>query len=175
MVAPRPRQQPPRERGITLVELLVVLVIGGVLLSGAIAMVLSHIRSSSQLAALLRLQDQCGRVQVLLNHEIQQASQASGGGSTLALEVPLATTATITYQLADGELQRIGPPIDAQGRLVDGEPVEALVLRGVQAFTVDVSNPRSPTYRLTVEDATGVRYSTGDDGGGAHCRVREIS
>lgn len=47
-----------RTAGITLAELLVVLEIGGVVPSGAIAMVLSHIRTSSQLTALLRLQDQ---------------------------------------------------------------------------------------------------------------------
>jgi prepilin-type N-terminal cleavage/methylation domain-containing protein len=42
-----------RTAGITLVELLVVLAIGGVVLSGAIAMMLSHMRTSSQLTALL--------------------------------------------------------------------------------------------------------------------------
>ena len=45
-----------RTAGITLVELLVVLAIGGVILSGAITMMLSHIRTSSRMAALLRLQ-----------------------------------------------------------------------------------------------------------------------
>ena len=77
-----------RTAGITLVELLVVLAIGGVVLSGAITMMLSHIRTSSRMAALLRLQDQCGRVQFLINHEIQQAAQARTEGSALVLDVP---------------------------------------------------------------------------------------
>ena len=69
-------------------ELLVVLAIGGMVLSGPITMMLSHIRTSRQLTALLRLQDQCGRVQFLINHEIQQAEQASSEGSALVLDVP---------------------------------------------------------------------------------------
>lgn len=167
----------PRSAGITLVELLVVLAVGSVVLTGAIAMMVSHIRTSSQMAALLRLQDQCGRVQFLINFEIQQAQQASGGGSTLTLDVP-GMTAPIRYTLSNGELWRNGPPIDALGRLVNTTAVDAVVVRGVQAFNVNVSNPRHPTYSLTVRDANGVTYTTSADGnnqGGAQCRVREIT
>lgn len=163
----------PQGNGITLIELLLV-VVGGVVLSGAIAMVLSHIRSSSQLAALLRLQDQCGRVQFLINHEIQQAALASGGGSTLTLTVP-GTADPISYSVVNNELRRSGPPINAQGRLDEDDAArDDLVVRGVQLFAVDVSNPRLPTYTITVRDAAGVTY-TASDQGGAHCRVREIN
>lgn len=179
MACPYPHQQriPQPQQAYTLVELLVVVVIGGVVLGGAIAMLLSHIRSSSQLAALLRLQDQCGRVQFLLNHEIQQASRADGGGNTLTLTVP-GMSLPITYTTNGTELTRSGPSINQEGRLVDGDTaVESLVVRGVQAFNVNVANPRTPTYTLTVEDARGVSYTSGNagDSGGAHCRVRDIS
>ncbi len=159
--------------GISLVELLVVLVVGSVVLAGAIAMMVSHVRTSSQMAALLRLQDQCGRVQFLLNYEIQQAQRASGGGSALTLDVP-GMDAAIRYTVNNGELWRSGPPIDAQGRMENDTPMNALVVRGVQAFTVNVANPLHPTYSLSVRDANGVTYTAVDEGG-AQCRVREIT
>ena len=169
--------QPRRAQGFTLVELLVVAAVGVVLLAGAVVMVVSHIRSSSRMGALLQLQDHCGRVQVLLNHEIQQAARAADGGSELHLHVPGITT-PITYSLENGELRRAGPRIDAQGRLEPQVPSNDLVARGVEAFVVDVSNPRAPRYRLTLRDASGMTYTTGDGNrpdGGAHCRPREIT
>ena len=162
-----------RPAGITLVELLVVLAIGGVVLSGAIAMMLSHMRTSSQLTALLRLQDQCGRVQFLINHEIQQADQARTEGSALVLDVP-GMAAPIRYEAVGGELIRNGPPINAQGRLVDSSASNALVVRGVVDFEVDTTNPRQPTYRISVQDSNGVIYKTGSADGG-QCRVRSIT
>jgi hypothetical protein len=86
--------------------------------------------------------------------------------------------APIRYTLSNGELWRNGPPINALGRLENSAPVDAVVVRGVQAFAVNVANPRHPTYSLTVRDANGVTYSTSADGtnqGGAQCRVREIT
>lgn len=148
------------------------LAVGSVVLTGAIAMMVSHIRSSSQMAALLRLQDQCRRVQFLINFEIQQAQQASGGGSTLTLDVP-GKTASIRYTLSNGELWRNGPLIDALGRLVNTTAVDAVVVRGVQAFNVNVTNPRHPTYNMSVSDANGVTYTAANQEG-AQCRVREI-
>ena len=178
--------RPSRAAGVTLVELLVVLAIGGVVLSGAIAMVVSHVRASSRLAALLRLQDQCGRVEFLINHEIQQAERASGGDQnettldSLTLEIPGMTNAPqITYSLNDQQqLVRTGPEIDALGRLQDiaqGEiPKTHLVAKGVTAFNVDTTNPRTPTYRLSVRDSNGVTYTSGN-ADGAQCRVRSIT
>lgn len=168
---PIPRQL--RTAGITLVELLVVLAIGGVVLSGAIAMVLSHIRTSSQLTALLRLQDQCGRVQFLINHEIQQAEQARTEGSAVVLDVP-AMAAPIRYEAVGGELIRNSPAINAQGRLVDSSASGALVVRGVVDFNVDTTNPHPPTYRIGMQDSNGVIYKTGS-ADGAQCRVRSIT
>ena len=161
-----------RTAGFTLVELLLVVAIGGVVLSGAIAMMLSHIRISSQLTALLRLQDQCGRVQFLINHEIQQAEQARTEGSALVLDVP-GMAAPIRYEAIGGELIRNGPPINAQGRLVDSSASDALVVRGVVDFEVDTTNPRKPTYRIRVQDSNGVIYRTGS-ADGAQWRMRSI-
>lgn len=165
--------------GFTLVELLVVAAAGVVVLAGAVVMVVSHIRSSSRMGALLHLQDHCGRVQFLINHEIQQAARATGGADQLVLQVP-GLANPITYSLNDdAELRRDGPGIDAQGRLEAGASRNDLVARGVEAFVVDVSNPLAPSYRLTLRDATGMTYTTrqaaGSPDGGAHCRPREIT
>ncbi len=170
----RLRNRQRRPSGITLVELLVVLAIGGVVLSGAIAMVVSHVRTSSRLAALLRLQDQCGRVEFLINHEIQQAERARQEGGALVLDVP-GMAAPIRYTLAGGTLTRNGPPIDAQGRLMENTPPEsAPVVRGVTSFDVVATNPRHPTYRLSLQDSNGVTYTSGN-ADGAQCRVRSIT
>lgn len=170
-----------KSSGITLVELLVVIAVGAIVLTGAIAMVVSHIRSSSMLAALLRLQDQCGRVQFLINHEIQQASLATDSGGALSLSVPGLNT-PIQYSLEDGALKRSGPAINAEGKLIPNEPSDEVVVRGVTRWAIDTSNPRSPRYVLTVQDANGVSYTTTSDSNtngtpdqGAHCRVREIT
>ena len=167
----------PRTAGITLVELLVVLAVGSVVLTGAIAMLVSHLRTSSQLTALLRLQDICGRVQFLINTEIQQAERASGGmQGKLILDIPdMEEAPQITYELnTNQELRRTGPLINDLGRLDDTLVSDELVVRGVQAFNVDTSNPRHPTYSLTVRDANGVTYAAANQGG-AQCRVREIN
>lgn len=170
------RKPHPPNAGVTLVELLVVLAIGGVVLSGAIAMLVSHVRTSGRLAALLRLQDQCGRVEFLLNHEIQQAERASGTENTLILDIPgMAAAPQITYAVnANQELLRTGPNIDALGRLQDTLVSDALVARRVTAFNVNTSNPRHPTYQLSVQDSNGVTYTSGN-ADGAQCRVRSIS
>lgn len=176
----RHRHRQSRSSGVTLVELLVVLAIGGVLLSGAITMVVSHIRTSSQMAALLRLQDQCGRVEFLINHEIQQAERATGTLNTLTLDVPGVTSTgaptawQITYSLSNQELRRTGPNIDALGRLEDTQVSNALVARRVTAFNVNTTNPRHPTYTISVQDSNGVTY-TSNDNDGAQCRVRQIT
>lgn len=178
----RQRREASAIQGFTLIELLVVVAVGSIVLAGAIAMMLSHIRSSSILAALLRLQDQCGRVQFLLNHEIQQAELATSNGNSLSLTIP-GVSVPIIYNQDGNELFRTGPEIDELGRLVSAStPSSELVARGVVNFEPDTENPRAPTYTLTVRDANGVTYSTRSTSPdnrnpdpGAHCRVREIT
>ena len=66
--------------------------------------------------------------------------------------------APIRYEVISGELIRNGPPIKAQGRLVDSS----------------ASNPRQPTYRISVQDSNGGIYKTAS-ADGAQCRVRSIT
>lgn len=177
----------PGIRGFTLLELLLVSAMGGVLLIGAITMLVSHIRSSNRMAALLHLQDHCGWVQHLINREIEQAERASGGASTLNLTVPgFSRPVSIRYTLIDGGvIQRTGPTIDADGHLdVPSDPSKPytprtdLVARDVTAFAVDVTNPRSPKYTITMRSngvETTINQATDRGDGGAYCRAREIA
>lgn len=180
LVGPHRGRQP--ERAFTLAELLLVTAMGAVVLLGAIMMLVSHIRSSNRLAVLLHLQDHCGWVQHLINREIEQAERAEGGNGSLELFFPGDTgTPTITYALnsVQRELRRQGPPIDVNGRLVTGVASRNdLVARDVTDFDVNVTNPRSPSYSITMEGPNNVTTTIDqDDGntGGAFCRARDIS
>ena len=161
-----------RSAGLTLVELLVIVAVGSLVLSGAIAMMLFHIRTSSRLTALLRLQDQYGRVKYLINHEIQQAEQARTEANSLVLIVP-GIEAPIRYESIGGELIRNGPPINAQGRLVNSNAVDTLVVKGLVDFNVDTTDPRQPAYLISMRDSNGVIYKTGT-AESTQCRVRSI-
>jgi hypothetical protein len=92
--------------------------------------------------------------------------------SALVLDVP-GVAAPIRYEVISGELIRNGPPINAQGRLVDSSASDALVVRSVVDFDVDTSNARQPTYRISVQDSNGFIYKTAS-ADGAQCRVRSI-
>ncbi|QPN64737.1 type II secretion system protein J [Synechococcus sp. CBW1004] len=183
------RVRPPLtgRAAFTLVELLVTVAVGGLVLGGAVIILISHIRASTRLVALQHYQDHCGWVQFLLNREIEQSSAAAGEGNTLTLTIPgFSRPVTIIYtRNAAGELERTGPSIDAAGRLEvptdPEEPYEArtdLVARDVLAFTVDATaNPRAPRYLIRIGNADGISYSVNQDsgGGGAYCRAREMS
>ena len=183
--ARRVRSPLARRAAFTLVELLVTLAVGGLVLGGAVIILISHIRASTRLAALQHLQDHCGWVQFLINREIEQAERAGAVTNGMELTVPgMDTAITYVHDAASRELKRSGPAINAQGRLDDAlaPRVEDLVARDVEEFTVDVTNPRAPRYSLTVSDATGARYTinqdsgqSGNPGGAAYCRARDIT
>lgn len=168
--------------GFTLVELLVAAAVGGLVLTGAVIVVLSHIRATARLAAMQHLQDHCGWVQFLINREIEQAEralQAADNGQLQLLVPGYPDPITYTHDAATRELWRNGPSIDAQGRLeAPSTRRPDLVARDVDSFTVTISNPRSPRYVLTLRDGSGARYTVNQDsgrGGGAYCRAREIT
>lgn len=174
---------PSGSAGLTLVELLVAAAMGGLVLTGAVMVVLSHIRASSRLAALQHLQDHCGWVQFLINREIEQAQSAvpASDNGQLQLSVPGYNDLILyTHDASSRQLWRTGPSIDAHGRL-EAPPSRRtdLVARDVDGFTVTLSNPRSPRYQLTMRDpVSGARYTVNQDsgrGGGAYCRAREIT
>lgn len=172
----------------TLVELLVAVAIGGLVLSGAVIILVSHMRASGRLAAMQHLRDHCGWVQFLINREIEQAERANPAtdNGQLQLQVPgYADPITYVHDAASRQLWRTGPSIDAHGRLEAAASRRTdLVARDVEDFTVTITNPRSPRYRLRMRDATDAEYTinqdTGPDGGayrsgGAYCRAREIT
>lgn len=172
-----------RSAGYTLVELLVVAAIGGLVLTAAVTLVLSHLRSSARLAALQHLQDHCGWVQFLINREIEQAWSAlpASDNGQLQLSIPGASDPiTYTHDSSTRQLWRTGPSIDVHGRLelLSSQRTD-LVARNVELFTVTLSNLRSPRYALTMRDpGSGAQYTINQDsgrGGGAYCRAREIT
>lgn len=174
-----------RVSAFTLMELVVVAAIGVGLLAAAVSIVLGNMRTTFRIGSLRHLQDHCGWVQFLINHEIEQSQSTSQLGGGLNLTVPGFADPTISYQVngVTGELLRYGPPIDVHGRLEASnlpaaQQPPALVARDVQSFTVTVTNPRSPRYQLVLRDAAGDTYTvTQDDGrgGGAYCRARQIT
>lgn len=172
-----------RSAGFTLVELLVVAAIGGLVLTAAVALVVSHLRTSARLAALQHLQDHCGWVQFLINREIEQALSTlpAADNGQLQLSIPGSSDPIIyTHDSSTRQLRRTGPSIDVHGRLdVASGRRSDLVARNVELFTVTLSNPRSPRYALTMRDpGSGAQYTINQDsgrGGGAYCRAREIT
>lgn len=150
--------------GLTLPELLIAIAIGSIVLLAASEILTSHIRSSSRMEAIMRLQDSWSRLQFLLNHEIQEARGASVDSSgALILNIPdstnPATLSTISYRTAGTALQRFGPTIGSDGSLIFNQAsTTQVVLRGVSAFTPSLGNGGSQQVRFTVSlvDPTGV-------------------
>ena len=169
--------------GFAMVELLLGAVVGLICLGAIIAVVLSYVRSRDRLEALLRLQDQWGRLQFLLDREIQEATpvtssssvSASCGAGTaaLSLEVP-GNSNRILYYLSANTLRRCGPVITSNGDL--GATVsDALLLNGVTSFTVNTSDPQRPTYALTLTDPNGVSYTNQSQPSATTFRSRTIN
>lgn len=175
---------PPRQRGFTLVELLIVSSAGLLVLLAIITVVVSYVRSRERVEAVLRLQEQWGRLQFLLDREIQEAMPVSSASSVnsacgqvspiLALEVP-GFSDRIVYYLSGSDLKRCGPGIDASGNL-SSTISNGLVLSGVSSFSVDsTSDNQRPSYRLTLTDANGVTYSNSSQPSAASYRARTIN
>jgi prepilin-type N-terminal cleavage/methylation domain-containing protein len=155
------------QAGFSLVEVLISSVVGVICLAALFTVIISYVRSRDRLESMQRLQDQWGRLQFLLDREIQEAtpvtasSTASGscgaGTVVLALEVP-GNNKRILYYLSGTSLRRCGPVITSNGDL--GATVsDALLLDGVTRFTVNTSDPQLPTYSLTLTDPNGVSYT----------------
>jgi prepilin-type N-terminal cleavage/methylation domain-containing protein len=170
------------QQGYTLVELLMVVVIGSVLMIGTASMLIAHIQSSARMEGLMRLQEAWSRIQYLLDQEIQEArlepgSPASVTCSSLTLKVPNPTGSDgqITYSRStDGVLKRSGPSVNADGTLnfsllADNE----IVMRGVTSFCPTTSDGRV-TYTLGLSDPSGVTYQNQSNPSGARAKTRII-
>lgn len=174
----------PRTRsgaaGFTLSELLLASALGLVLMGALVSMIVSHVRSRNRMETLLRLQDQWTRVQFLIDQDIQESRppaagvQGCGSGDRrLVLEVP-GFNNRITYYLVGTDLWRCGPTIDANGTLVD-TPSDALMVRGVSRFEVNLDDPQRPSYLLSLRDSTGIEYTNRREPSGATSRSRVIN
>lgn len=177
----RSQQARTNHQGFSLPELLIVIVIGGVLMTGAASMMISHMRSSARSEAILRLQESWSRVQFLLDQEIQEASgsPSSSTCNSLTLTIPNPTGSssdlTVTYALSGTNLQRTGPPVNSDGSL-DGtaSSTTELVMSRVTSFC-PTTNGGEVNYSLALEDATGVTYQNQSQPSGASTRSRVIN
>ena len=170
------------QQGYTLVELLMVVVIGSVLMIGTATMLISHIQSSARMEGVMRLQEAWSRVQFLLDQEIQEArieagSPSSVSCSSLTLKVPNATgpDGQITYSRStDGVLKRSGPAVNADGTLnFDLQADNETVMRGVTSFCPSTNEGRV-TYTMGLSDPSGVTYQNQSNPSGARGRTRII-
>ncbi|MEB3235984.1 MAG: prepilin-type N-terminal cleavage/methylation domain-containing protein [Cyanobacteriota bacterium] len=176
-----PGQRSPQ--GFSLVELMIVVVIGSVLMGGTVTMLMSHIRSAARMEAMMRLQETWSRVQFLLDQEIREARIATGtpasvNCTSLSLEIPNPTggAATVVYaRTADDTLTRSGPPIlDASGELdFAGTATTETVMRGVTSFCPSTTDGRI-SYTMALSDASGVVYQNQSQPSGARAASRVI-
>lgn len=175
------------ERGFSLTEMLIATVAGVLLLGTLITVLLSYVRSRERLEAQMRLQDDWGKLQFLLDREIQEATPVTAASSVsascnvgtgsvrLSLEVPGNSNRIVYYTTANGnQLRRCGPVISSNGDL--GATVsDALVLDGVVSFTVDSSDPQRPSFLLSLRAPNGVTYTNRSQPSGTAYRSRSIN
>lgn len=166
-----------------MVELLIVSSVGLLALVAILSVVIAYVRSRESLEAMMRLQDQWGRLQFLLDREIQESTPVTSASSVntscgnitpvLALEVP-GVADRIVYYLSGTTLRRCGPTIDASGNLA-ATVTNSLLLDGVTAFSVDTTtNSQIPSYSLSLKTANGVTYTNQSQPSGATFRTRTI-
>jgi prepilin-type N-terminal cleavage/methylation domain-containing protein len=134
------------DRGFTLVELLVAMVAGAAVFAAAGSVLLSHIRSSSQLELAQRQRDNAGRLDYLIQVEASEAAlveqgrvlpagcEGAGQASIAAFRVPrdvgnyLDTEGNVSfiyYYNHEANLRRCGPPVLRNG-VLNHNPDEAL-------------------------------------------------
>lgn len=169
--------------GFSMIELLVTVVIAAVCFAALIGVIISYVNSRDRLEALVRLQDQWGRLQFLLDREIQEAtpvttassvSRTCGAGvQRLVLEVP-GNSNRIVYYLSGTSLRRCGPTISSNGDLT-ATVSDSLLLDGVTSFTVDSSDPQRPTYSMTLTAPNGVTYTNQSEPSATTFRTRSIN
>ena len=182
----KPRRQPwlRRPAGFSMVELLIVCSLGLLCLGAILTVVISYVHSRQNLEAMMRLQDQWGRLQFLLDREIQEARPVTAASSihgscgttnpTLALEVP-GMADRIVYYRSGTTLRRCGPSIDANGNLQASAVSDLPLLEGVTSFSVDTSDSERPSYSVGLQASNGVSYSNQSQPSGTSFRSRAIN
>jgi prepilin-type N-terminal cleavage/methylation domain-containing protein len=166
--------------GFTLVELLVAMVAGVVVFAAAGSVLISHIRSSSQLELAQRQRDNAGRLDYLVQVEASEAAlveqgrvlpagcDAAGEASIAAFRVPrdsgdyLDTEGNVSfihYYNHEGSVRRCGPPVQRNGvlnhaaglGLHDGVAVRDGIIELVSCHGQN-TNSRQLVYRLVYQE-----------------------
>ncbi len=166
--------------GFTLVELLVAMVAGVVIFAAAGSVLISHIRSSTQLELAQRQRDNAGRLDYLVQVEASEAAlveqgrvlpagcDAAGEASIAAFRVPrdsgdyLDTEGNVSfihYYNHEGSVRRCGPPVQRNGvlnhaaglGLHDGVAVRDGIIELVSCHGQN-TNSRQLVYRLVYQE-----------------------
>jgi hypothetical protein len=183
-----PIQLKTKNLAFTLPELLIAGIAGALMVSAAATVFISHTNSSMRLEAINRLQGNWKRIQFLIEQDISESfgvatnTAATGcptGTSMLTLEGPrddpgASPINPISYYLSASTLRRCGPSIDQNGELDLGTPVDSVVIENVSSFQPDITNPRSPSFSLTLQDPSGVSYSNSSRESGGFSRARSV-
>ncbi len=162
--AARRRRRPTAlARGFTLVELLITGAIIAVIFAAGSSVMVSQIRASSVQESIRRLQDHWGRVNYLLESEINESASASVVANTsLTLTLPGGQTITYSFDPSTRTLTRTGPPINDDGTLnltAGTANVASVLLSDVDAFNPSLVNSREPSYAMTLADGRGVTFT----------------
>ncbi len=176
----------PRDQAFTLVELLVVAVLGGVVLAGAAHALVSHIRSGITAERAQGLRNDLNRIAYLLETEVSEGDTISygqpisgagacpgvSGNALFTINVPnlvgtnqtLATTPIHYYATGSGttaSLNRCGPPITNGGGLNFSAARSASEVSTNTTLTLaNTTDPEAITYNLTVRDPSASQALT---------------
>lgn len=169
---------PPKHSGLSLAELLVAIFIGAMIFIAASQLLVTHIRTNSRMEAMMRLRDNWGRLQFLLEQEIQESRGAATSSGSLSLTIPNpsipSSTTSITYTLTGNALTRTGPPINSDGSLnFTLSSNTETILRGITGFTVSIGSDSSQTviYTADLVDPTGVGLNQRGSAATAESRI----
>lgn len=166
---------------MSLVELLIALVLGGVVMAGAARVLIGDVRSSSNQEAIQRLRDHWGRVNYFVDTEVREGisvSTAAGTGACLDAANPRLTIlvpatagpGAIHYYEQAGSLWRCGPDINANGSLdfttitngvlVENATMQTTITNGTNvSYTLVLNSSRSDSGGLTYTASSQARTS----------------
>lgn len=179
----RSRSRDGMNGAFSMVELLLAIAIAAVFFAALISVIISYVNSRDRLEAMVRLQDQWGKLQFLLDREMQEAtpvttassvsSTCRSGDQKLVMEVP-GNSNRIVYYLSGTSLRRCGPTISNTGDLSTSVS-DSLLLSGVTSFTVDSTDPQRPSFSMTLTAPNGVQYTNQSEPTATTFRTRAIN
>jgi prepilin-type N-terminal cleavage/methylation domain-containing protein len=175
----------PVSSGFTLVELLAASAIGLMMTLAGLAMYMGNLQANTALLRSQNLRDNWSRVNLFINSDIAEASQAAIFGGSLVLTLDKTPdddcgtgSVTVTYSLADGTLTRTGPPILPTGEVNRcGAAAAENLIEGVTAFDPDptCTTALRACYKLTLTKGGSTYTGNGGANIEGHARVRQYS